>query len=83
MNEDEFINPADIINYPPTNQETPAEKYIDTILEEEYKMKSVLFRTFCAILLGLVLFVMKFILKEERFVEEVYNYIATDIVFLK
>ena len=52
-------------------------------MEEEYKIKSVLFRTFCAILLGLVLFVMKFILKEESFVEEVYNYIATDIVFLK
>lgn len=52
-------------------------------MEEEYKMKSVLLRTFCAILLGLVLFVMKFILKEESFVEEVYNYIATDIVFLK
>lgn len=32
MNDDELINPADIINYPPTNQETPAEKYIDTIL---------------------------------------------------
>lgn len=32
MSDNEFINPADIINYPPTNQETPAEKYIDTIL---------------------------------------------------
>lgn len=32
MTNEEIINPADIINYPPTNQETPAEKYIDTIL---------------------------------------------------
>ena len=52
-------------------------------MEEEFKMKSALFRTFLAILLGLIIFVMKFVLKEENFVEEVYNYIATDIVFLK
>ena len=52
-------------------------------MEEEFKMKSVLFRTFFSILIGLVLFVMKFVLKEENFVEEVYNYLATDIVFLK
>ena len=52
-------------------------------MEEEFKMKSVLFRTFCAILCALILFVMKFILKENKFVEEVYNYIVTDIVFLK
>lgn len=52
-------------------------------MQEEVKMKSVLIRTFCAIFIGLVLFIMKFVLKEEKFVEEVYNYIASDIVFLK
>ena len=52
-------------------------------MEEEFKMKSVLFRTFCAILIGLIMFTMKFVLKEEKFVEEVYNYLASDIVFLK
>jgi len=52
-------------------------------MEEEYKMKSALFRTFCAILLGLAMIVLKFVLKEETFVEEVYNYLASDIVFLK
>ena len=53
------------------------------MMQEEFKMKSVLFRTFCSILIGLVIFVMKFILKEENFVEEVYNYLSSDIVFLK
>ena len=53
------------------------------IMEEEYQIKSILIRTFFAIILCLVIFVMKFILKEENFVEEVYNYLASDIVFLK
>jgi hypothetical protein len=52
-------------------------------MEEEYKMKSILFRTFCAMVIGLIVFVLKFILKENSFVEEVYNYLTTDIVFLK
>ena len=52
-------------------------------MEEDYKIKSMLLRTFCAIVLCLVTVVMKFVLKEENFVEEVYNYLATDIVFLK
>lgn len=52
-------------------------------MEEEYKMKSILFRTFCAIVIGLIVFVLKFILKENSFIEEVYNYLTTDIVFLK
>ena len=52
-------------------------------MEEEYKMKSILFRTFCAMVIGLIVFVLKFILKENSFIEEVYNYLTTDIVFLK
>lgn len=52
-------------------------------MEEEYQIKSMLLRTFFAIVFCLVIFVFKFILKEEYFVEEVYNYLASDIVFLK
>ena len=50
---------------------------------EEYKIKSTLIRTFCALVLCLFFIVMKFILKEDKMVEEVYNYLASDIVFLK
>ena len=52
-------------------------------MSEEYKIKSVLVRTLCALIVCLVLFVLKFVFKEEKIVEEVYNYIASDIVFLK
>ena len=52
-------------------------------MEEEFKIKSVLFRTFCAILIGLVIFSMKFVFREVNVVGEIYNYLATDIVFLK
>lgn len=52
-------------------------------MSEEYKIKSVLFRTFCVLFLCLVMIVIKFILKDEKIVEEVYNYLASDIVFLK
>ena len=52
-------------------------------MEEEYQIKSILIRTFFSIVFCLVIFVMKFVLKEKHFVEEVYNYLASDIVFLK
>ena len=52
-------------------------------MEEEYQIKSILIRTFFSIVFCLVIFVMKFVLKEKNFVEEVYNYLASDIVFLK
>lgn len=52
-------------------------------MEEEFQIKSMLLRTFSAIVFCLVIFVIKFILKEDTFVEEVYNYLASDIVFLK
>ena len=45
-------------------------------MEEDYKIKSLLTRTFVAIVICLVMFLFKFVLKEENFVEEVYNYIA-------
>lgn len=50
-------------------------------MSEEYKIKSVLLRTFLALFLCMGLIVVKFVLKEEIFLEEVYNYLASDIVF--
>lgn len=52
-------------------------------MEDEYKIKSALVRTFCALILCLGLVVLKFIFKDEKIVEEVYNYLSSDIVFLK
>ena len=51
-------------------------------MKEEYKVKSALVRTFCALFLCLLLIMIKFIFKDEKIVEEVYNYLASDIVFL-
>lgn len=50
---------------------------------EEYKMKSALFRTLCALVVCIFFVIFKFVLKEETFLEEVYNYLASDIVFQK
>ena len=55
----------------------------EIVMEEEFKIKSMLVRTFLAIVICLAMFFFKFILKEENFVEEVYKYLASDIVFLK
>lgn len=52
-------------------------------MEDEYKIKSALVRAFCALILCLGLVVLKFIFKNEKIVEEVYNYLSSDIVFLK
>lgn len=52
-------------------------------MSEEYKIKSMLFRTLCSLIFCMILIILKFVLKEEQIVEEVYNYLATDIVFLK
>ena len=52
-------------------------------MSEEYKIKSALIRTFCALVLCMLMILLKFVLQEEKFVEEVYNYLASDIVFLK
>ncbi|MBO5176138.1 MAG: hypothetical protein J6C07_01670 [Lachnospiraceae bacterium] len=52
-------------------------------MSEEYKIKSLLLRTLCALVLCMTLILLKFVLKEEQIVEEVYNYLTTDIVFLK
>lgn len=52
-------------------------------MSEESKIKSSLLRTLCALILCMILFLLKFILKEEEIVAIVYNYLSTDIVFLK
>ena len=52
-------------------------------MNEEYKIKSALCRTFCALVIFMLLIIMKFVLKDEKIVAEIYNYLATDIVFLK
>ena len=53
-----------------------------TFMREEDKIKSALLRTLCALLVCMTLIIMKFVLKDEKIVEELYNYLATDIVFL-
>ena len=52
-------------------------------MPEEYKIKSALTRTLLALVLCMIMILFKFVLKEEQLVEEVYNYLASDIVFLK
>ncbi len=52
-------------------------------MSEEYKIKSALFRTLCATILCLLMIIVKFVLKDEKIMAEVYNYLASDIVFLK
>lgn len=55
----------------------------EEFMKEEYKMKSALVRTLCALVLCMTMIIVKFVLKDEKIVEEVYNYLASDIVFLK
>lgn len=62
--------------------ETKKEMQVEN-MEEEYKLKSSLIRTFLALVLCFVLIIIKFVFNEEKIVEEVYNYLASDIVFLK
>jgi len=57
------------------------DKLQEYAMAEEYKIKSALFRSFCALSICLILIIFKFILKETIFLEEVYNYLASDIVF--
>ena len=50
---------------------------------EEYMIKSSLIRTLCALSVCLIFILLKFVLKNEKIVEEVYKYLASDIVFLR
>lgn len=51
-------------------------------MREDDKIKSALLRTLCSMLLCMAFVVLKFILKEEKIVQAVCNYLASDIVFL-
>ncbi len=51
-------------------------------MQEQNKIKSALIRTLCAMFLCIMMIMLKFILKEERIVEELCNYISSNIVFL-
>lgn len=51
-------------------------------MSEEYKIKSALFRTLCALVLCLAAIIVKFVLKNEKILTEAYNYLTSDIVFL-
>lgn len=50
---------------------------------KEYKIQSALLRVLFSLLVCLFLVVFKIILKEEKIIEEIYNYLSTDIVFLR
>jgi len=52
-------------------------------MSEEYKMKSALLRSLLALLLCLGLIIIKFVLKDEKILEEVYIYLTSDIVFMR
>lgn len=52
-------------------------------MEEEYRIKSALIRTLITLVLCASMIFVKFIIKNERIIEDVYNYLASDIVFLK
>lgn len=51
-------------------------------MREDDKIKSALVRTLCAMLLCIGFVILKFVLKEEKIVQDVCNYLASDIVFL-
>ena len=50
-------------------------------MNEEEKIKSALLRTLIALVLCAGCILAKFVFRDENFVKEVYNYLATDIVF--
>lgn len=50
---------------------------------EEYKMKSTLIRTLCALVICTFFVAIKFFMKDIDFLEEVYNYLSSDVVFPK
>lgn len=54
----------------------------EKMVTEESKIKSALLRTFISLVLCLGLIIIKFVLKDEKIVEDLYNYLTTDIVFL-
>ena len=49
---------------------------------KEIKMKFLLLQILVSVLLCIFLIAIKFVLRQENIVEEIYNYLITDIVFL-
>ncbi len=50
---------------------------------EENKIRSALMRTLCALIICTFFVIVKFVLKDNNFFEEVYNYLSSDVVFPK
>jgi len=50
---------------------------------EENKLKSSLLRVLISVIICLFMIILKFVLKEEKITQEIYNYLTTDIVFLQ
>ena len=51
-------------------------------MEKDRKIKIVIIKVLISVLLCMVLVILKFVVKEENMIEEIYNYLITDIVFL-
>lgn len=50
---------------------------------EAAKISSALIRTLCALVICTFFIIVKFVLKDTDFFEEVYNYLSSDVVFPK
>lgn len=50
---------------------------------EAAKIRSALIRTLCALVICTFFIIVKFVLKDIDFFEEVYNYLSSDVVFPK
>lgn len=51
-------------------------------MEKDIKLKIAIIKTLFSMLLCVLLLIIKFVFKEEHVIEEIYNYLITDIVFL-
>ncbi len=51
-------------------------------MDRETKMKLAVIEVLIAVILCMLLVILKFVLKEEKIIEDIYNYLVTDIVFL-
>lgn len=50
---------------------------------EAAKIRSALIRTLCALVICTFFVIVKFVLRDTDFFEEVYNYLSSDVVFPK
>ena len=50
-------------------------------MKPENKIKTVLLQIICSVIICMALIVLKFVLKEESILTELYNYLISDIVF--